>query len=149
MRNTTKIKEKDKKNLTKKIKNRVKKLKNKKEKIEDLLIDGTFSKERFSEKIKKVESELESAIIELNELEERIVDIDEIIEYGKYFINNISNLWKRADMKSKKRFQDTLFPGKTYIVDGELRTTEIASIFKVFRDYNFEESDLAPRTERY
>jgi site-specific DNA recombinase len=101
-------------------------------KIEELAIEGIFSKDRFQRKIKEVEDQISLKIVELENLEKTKIDIDKTIEYCKFFIKNIAEFWKNANIDIKKEFQSLIFPEGGYILEEKFRTPKIAGIFKAF-----------------
>ncbi len=127
-------KQKDNTAIVRVLKAAIQKLEKKAKKIEDLVIDGTFSKDQFRRKIVEVEKEIEDNKIELSNTNRTIIDVNGLLSYGEHFLSNISKLWINADLASKRKLQGLIFPEGAYIQNQELRTPRIASVFKVF-DY--------------
>jgi site-specific DNA recombinase len=134
--------EKDNKLLRNKINKQLRELEQNRNKIEEYLIDGTFTKDRFNRKIKEVEEKIEEKKIELNSVGREIIDSDSTLKYCEYFLNNISSLWITGDINTKRAIQDFIFPEGAYIEDGTFRTDKIATIFKVFDKKNYGKSNL-------
>jgi len=88
--------------------------------------------ETYKEEIKKVNSDILVKQIELNENKIEVDDSESCINFCKYFISNIADLWRESDLNLKQRFQKLIFPEKVLYKKGRFRTTKIALIFKVF-----------------
>ncbi len=130
-----KIKENDLEN--KKQKNRLRseviRLEERRSKIEELAIEGVFSKDIFQRKIKEVEGKISSKRIELENSDKTQIDENETIEYCNYFLKNIAEFWKNSLVDVKRELQSLIFPDGAYISDGKLRTPDIADVFKAFK----------------
>jgi len=124
-------------------------LENKKTRIEELVIDGTFSKDTYHKKINDVETEILTKKIQLNDYEDGILNVDELIDYGKKFLLNLSSLWLKLDNIHKRKLQEQLFPEGIYLENNEFRTTKISPILSLIQTQNNlkndGESNLAPR----
>ncbi len=95
-------KQQDNKNIIANIKRDITTLEDKKTRIEDLAIDGTFDKDTYLKKINEVESEIISKKIQLSDYESGILNIDELIDYGKRFVCNLSSFWLNLEMPRKE-----------------------------------------------
>ena len=136
-------KQQDNKNLVAYIKKEITLLEDKKLKIEELVIDGTFSKETYLNKSHEIYSEIISKKIQLNDYENQILNVDELISYGKQFFLNLSEFWINLDTPRKRCLQEMLFPEGIYIENNEFRTTQISPILKLIEDKNKGESIMA------
>jgi len=74
-------------------------LENKRNKIEELFIDGSFSKERFDRKISEVEEEIFHRKTMLDELEIANMDYKSLIEYCRIFLKGLSAFWLNSELK--------------------------------------------------
>ena len=117
--------------LEKVLKRELKEREKKRIRIEELVIEGTFSKNRFSRKIKEVENEINKKKVELEDIGKSLVDTESLLNYSKDFLKNLSKIWINADIGDKRVFQEVIFPDGIYIEDEKLRTDKIATIFKV------------------
>ena len=124
-------------NTLKSIRKDITLLETKKDKIEELVIDGTFSKDTYHKKMNEVEAEIISKKIQLNDCEDNRLNIDEIIDFGKGFLLDLPNLWINMNLDKKRKFQDFLFPEGIYIENNKFRTTEISSVLRVIEDKNY------------
>ena len=129
----------------KRLEKEMQELKVKKERINDLTIQGTFDNKTYQEEFQKVNNEILVKQIELNEYKIDLDDSQACINFCKYFISNIADLWREADLDLKQRFQKLIFPEKVLYKKGRFRTTKIALIFKVFDGKSSPDYCQAPR----
>ena len=137
-------KQKDIKRIAKQLKREITELEEKKDKIEDLAINGTFTKERFQRKISEVEKQITDKKIELQDYEKTIIDITPLLENSKNLLRNISKLWINTDIAHKRKLQEVIFPDGIFIENEKCRTDRIASIFGVFQQNNGLKSKVVP-----
>ena len=123
----------------------LKEVKIKKERIKELVIEGTFNDKDYKEETQKVNNDILVKQIELNENKIDADDSESCINFCKYFICNIADLWRNADLDLKQRFQKMIFPEKISYKKGRFRTTKIALIFKAFDGKSSPNYYLAPR----
>ena len=122
-------------------------LEEKRDKIEDLMIEGKIDEETYKRKIKEVRQEISEKQMDLSETTIKLNDIDSCLEYSKWFLANISNLWFNASVNVKQRVQTLLFPDKiTYNQNGSFEPTVTALIFKQLAGKTPEEYNLATPT---
>lgn len=129
----------------KRLEKEMQKLREKKERINELTIKGTFDNKTYKEESLKVNNEILVKQIELNEYKIDLDDSETCINFCKYFISNIAELWRGADLDLKQRFQKLIFPEKILYKKGRFRTTKTALIFKVFDGKSSPNYCLAPR----
>ena len=133
----------------KRLEKELKELKDKKERINELAIKGTFDDKTYKEEIQKVNNETLIKQIELNEYKIEVDDSESCINFCKFFINNISDLWRTAELDLKQKFQKFIFPEKISYKKGRFRTTKIALIFKALEGKSSLDYYLAPQTGRF
>jgi hypothetical protein len=126
----------DKKNIITSLKKGIALLENKKFRIEELVIEETFTKDVYHRKNIEVETEILSKKIMLNDYEEGIFKIDELIDFAKKFLINLSSLWMNMDNSHKRDFQEMLFPEGIYLENNEFRTTQINPVLRLIQDQN-------------
>gem|GEM_PF-4765323 len=80
--------------------------------------------------------------LSIDEIEANKNDIEILINQSNYFLNNLKTFWLTADIDSKQKFQNIIFPKGTYYKDGFIGTIDLATIFKVFREENIEKSKM-------
>ncbi len=110
-------------------------LEDNKNRIEDLAIAGTFEKDRFIRKIGEVEKDITQKRVELDNTSKENIDIEAVLNYFKFFIKNMANLWYESDLDKKRTFQDYIFPEGIFIENNILRTTQINPILSLLEDY--------------
>ncbi|GAI10012.1 unnamed protein product [marine sediment metagenome] len=74
--------------------------------------------------------------LQFNDYENQIINVDELIEYGKNFFLNLSNFWLNLDTQRKRSLQEMLFSEVIYLENNEFRTTKISPILKLIEDKN-------------
>ena len=124
------------KNIVANIKRDITTLEAKKKKIEDLAIDGTFDKETYHERIDETKEEIISKQILLHDYESKVLNIDELVDYGKKVVSNLSYFWLNLDTSKKRNFQEMFFPEGIYLENGEFRTTQMSSILSSIQEQN-------------
>ena len=65
------------------------------------------------------------------------------IDYCKYFISNISHLWKNAELDLKQRFQNLIFPEGIEYDSEKFGTARTSIIFKHLHDIGSDVSRVA------
>ena len=69
--------------------------------------------------------------VELHEVSTDLHDIESYVNFCKFFMANISNLWASANLELKQKFQSLIFP-KGISFDGEhYRTPQLSIIFEL------------------
>jgi len=135
------------KNIIVNIKRDITTLETKKARIDELAINGTFDKGTYLKNINAADNEIISKKIQLSDYEAGILNIDELIDYGKRFVCNLSSLWLNLDTPRKRHLQEILFPEGIYLENGKFRTAKISPILKLIEDKNNVESILAGKED--
>ncbi|MBU1086464.1 MAG: recombinase family protein [Candidatus Omnitrophica bacterium] len=120
----------------------IKEFKEKEDKIFDYLLKGTVDAETYKQKTEEIRSDSMIKKIELNEMKIELDDIEACLNYCKFFLSNVANLWANADINLRQRFQSLIFPDKIYYEAGTFRTTATALIFKQLQSKSLHELDL-------
>lgn len=79
-------KQADNKNIIANIKKEITSLEAKKTRVEELVIDRVFSKDTYRKKLNEIETDMISKKIELSDYENGLLNVDQLIEYGKNFV---------------------------------------------------------------
>ena len=125
----------------------LKELKDQLERAEELAMKGTFDDETYKRKSEKLKSEILAKQVELNETTIEFNNAEACLNYCKFFLKNLAQLWSVADVNLKQRFQTLVFPDRiTYNEDGTFRTTATALIFKQLQSEISRESHLVAPT---
>jgi len=143
IRSSLNDKEEGSKNIIKNLKKEITLLESKKTRIDELAINGTFSKVTYHKNINEVETEIMAKKIQLNDYNDSKIDVDKIIELGKNFLLNLSRLWINMNNTNKRKFQDVIFSEGAYLENNEFRTTKISSVLMLIEDKNYSQSILA------
>ncbi len=115
----------------------------KKSRIDELMIKGTFDEDTYKQQAESLKNEIIAAKIEWTDAKVELNDIDACLNYCKFFLANIANLWANSELNLKQRFQQLLFPGEIYFEGNSFRTTAISPIFKEIQAAVSKESYLA------
>ena len=122
-------------------------LSKKRDKIEELIIEGKIDEETYSRKFGEVKQAILAKQIELNETTIELNDVGACIEYCKYFLANIADLWLNSGHNLKQQFQTLLFPDKiTYKENGSFEPTVTALIFSHLGNKTPDEYKMATPT---
>jgi len=124
----------------------LKALEEKRDIIDELLIKGAFDEDTYKRKSEESKNEILVRRIELNEEKIELNDIEACINYCKFFLANIADLWANADLALKQRFQILIFPDKIYYEGESFKTARTALIFKELQTKNLAEYSLASLT---
>ena len=92
-----------------------------------------------------VNSEIILKQLEFNEYKIDHNDSETCIHFCKYFIANIADLWRDADLDLKQRFQKLIFPENISYKKGSFRTAKIAFIFRHLKEKTSPDYCQAPR----
>ena len=122
----------------------LKKLREKQDRNDELMIQGIFDEETYKRKSNEIKSEMLTTQMDLSDAKAEINDIEGCIQYCKYFISNIAELWLASDHNLKQRFQILVFPQKIYYENKSFGTPVTALIFKYLHSKNCLQSYLVP-----
>ena len=76
-----------------------------KNRIEELAIEGTFTKDIFTRKNKEIDDDIKKRKIELEAIKSELIDPSSLLTYNKYFLMNLSALWLNYDIRTKIKLQ--------------------------------------------
>ncbi len=113
-----------------------------KNRLDELIIKGVLDEETYKTKVEAIKNDITVKRIEINETKIELDDIESCLNFCKYFLSNIANLWETADLNLKQRFQTLIFPEKIYYDEKKFRTTATALIFKQMQDFSTGECGL-------
>lgn len=108
-------------------------LEDRKQRIDELVIQGTFDEATYKQKVSQLKDEIMIKTIELNELKIDLGDIEACLNFCKFFLANVAELWQHARLGLKQQFQNTIFPSGIYYEENSFRTKETALIFAHFQ----------------
>jgi len=139
-------KQKEKSEDQKRLENELKVFEERKAKLLDLMLDETISQELYKQKTQAIANRTIVKELELHETSTDLYDVEAYVNFCKFFIANVSNLWASANLELKQRFQNLIFPeGIKY--DGRLyRTSQVSAIFELTKNLS-QKYDLAPRVD--
>ncbi|MBL8012659.1 MAG: recombinase zinc beta ribbon domain-containing protein [Candidatus Omnitrophica bacterium] len=124
----------------------LKALQEKQNRIDKLMIEGTFSEEAYKRNSEDLKNQILMKQIELNEVKIDLNDVEACLNYCKFFVSNLAQLWASSEVDLRQRFQSLVFPDKIYYEKGTFRTTGTALIFKQLAAKSPEELNLVAPT---
>lgn len=127
-------KQEDNKNIISNLKKELILLEVRKTNIEDLVIDKTFDRDTYIKKIDEVNSQIIAKKLQLSDYENGIVNIDELMDWCKNFILNLSSLWFNLDIPRKRHLQGILFPEGVQLVNNQFRTAKISPVLRLIEE---------------
>lgn len=111
-------------------------LKNQQKVLVDKNIAGIYDDELFIERNEEIKNKIIVKQVQISEASMEKLDIDTICTFAEHFIQNLSQTWRNADLDTKQRLQEIIFPnGVTYCFPG-FRTGTLSCLFEVLRDFN-------------
>ena len=145
LNDTWNIHQKENINEKKRLKKEINALDNNLIRIEELVIDRTFDKETYQKKHKEIDNEKLIKQLQINEMNIKITDVSNMINYSKYFLSNLSELWINSDIKLKQRFQKLIFPKGIFFDGNRVRTTVTNIIFGCLHNINTQKVKMVSR----
>ena len=116
------------------------------ERVEELAIKGTFDDETYKKRSQKLKTDIMIKKIELSETRIELNDTEACLNYAKFFMANVGNLWASAELDLKQRIQQLVFPDGVVYDQGICRTDVISPIFRELRPTNSPEYQVASPT---
>lgn len=108
----------------------------------DKNLNGVYSDELFKEMLQNIEIENIELKAQLDVLNSEALSIEDIITFSKTFLADIRTIWFSADLQTKQRLQQAIFPkGITYLNPG-IRTEDICCLFKIIGASDLENRNL-------
>ncbi len=107
-----------------KVKKELDTLKGRLEKARNLLLDEKIDSSDYKGMKEKIEPEINSLIKKQVELSSNNKNEVDIIDFGLYFLNNISNAFPDMGLSNKRKILGSTFPEKIIIEENEVRTPE-------------------------
>jgi hypothetical protein len=124
----------DSKKDTTRIRARLSKLQGQEERLDELLIDGTFSKEKYKQKINKISKEKLELQAQLTKMSNKILDINPILTFAEQFLSNLFLSWQEASVDGKLAIQEFLFPEGLKILENKTVLTSLSPLIFTFKD---------------
>lgn len=139
-----KEKNQDYKNQLKRDKARLTELRQMKDNLVKKLLRDVIDDRTYKEQADWLQKEI--LVLEETCEQERIVDSDfeEYLNFGKRFLSNLSEIWKKAEIKIKQRIQNLIFPAQIYFDGIYFEPPQILNILKVIKNFP-DESKVAGR----
>lgn len=116
-------------------------------KLQDMWYDSDpdLDRETFRSERKRLQDELDKVNYDLRTLQDRIVDLDVLLDYALDVLEDASKLWLNADVEQRYKIQETLFPdGLGYSPDEGFRNPVNSRAFSICDLLNAPESQVVP-----
>ena len=126
----------------KNLKQKLTKLETRKSKLLDLLIDGTLDEESYKAKGKEIDSDIEVKKYAISRLEEKMVEIDKLIEKVRLLIQSPKSLSNRLQPADRLRVMYVLFPEGIKVRKSSYRTPLTTPILRHLRDISRNKSQM-------
>ena len=127
-------KQQDNKNLVAYLKKEITQLEEQRAKNEEFVLTGVFTEETYLRKANEIEAKIISKKIQVSDYEKQIINVDELLDFGKKFYLNLSKFWHDLEGGQKRCLQEMLFPEGIYLENGEFRTAQKSPILCLIED---------------
>lgn len=105
-------------------------------------LTGVYDDELFTERNEELKDKIAVKKLQITEGSIDKLDIETICTFAEHFITNLSQTWRTADLDTKQRIQEIIFPnGVVYDFPG-LRINSLSCLFEVLGDSNVSENHL-------
>lgn len=94
-----------------------------------LMLDGSLDAEEYKAIKAKLVPERDKLTSRIVAIEGRKDNLQEIIEFGAFYLSNLEKLFIDADLSLKRRIVGSTFPEKLVFLNGALRTTKPHQLF--------------------
>ena len=106
----------------KSVQNKINSLEERKGKLLDKLLDNVVSNQVYSEKTAILDNEITELRIQLEGLGDYQNDLEEYVEFGTFLLENIYELYRRADVKTKQKVLSSILEEKLTFMGKKYRT---------------------------
>ncbi len=72
-------------------------------------------------------------------------DFDEYLKYGKNFLSNLSEIWKKSEIKIKRKIHNFVFPAQIYFDGNNFEPTQIVGILRFMKNLSCESHLVGPQ----
>ena len=62
-------------------------------------------------------------------------DFESYVDYGKKFLSNLSEIWRKSEIKIKQRIQNFVFPAQIYFDGINFEPTQIVSVLRFIKNF--------------
>ena len=113
-----------------------------KQKLIDAMLDGRLKQSLFEEQLEILEREAEKHS-EPGEMEHDGVEIESLLAFAEWFLNNAATVWMGASSEKKIRIQEAVFPSGVSFSKEGFRTLGKSSIFKYLAPFLDDSKEMA------
>ena len=97
-------------------------------------LDGIYDDDLFKEHDEELKNRILVLNIQIKDAGMKKLDIETICTFANHFINNLSQTWRNADLDTKQRLQEIIFPNGVFYEYPGFRTDTLSCLFEVLRD---------------
>ena len=117
-------------------------LESKKQKLIDALLDGKLSQTIFDDQLEKVEAEIARHSVP-SETVENPADVDNLLSFGEWFLDNAATVWIGASPDKKRLIQGAIFPSGVSVTKEGFGTLGHASVFMALQEQIDHQNEMA------
>ncbi len=111
--------------------------------VEVFVFKKAIDQQTYQEQIEKLNEAISSAELDLNGAEMEDFDVEEVLSYSQFVVQNAPRLWEQAGLEQKQRLQKVLFPRGVHFLNNEFGTAETCLLFNMIRQTDAEKTSLA------
>jgi len=128
-----KEKNQDKKIRLKQDKARLTELRQMKDNLVKKLLRNVIDDRTYKEQAEWIQKEI--LVLEESCAQEKSVDndLEEYVKFSKYFLTNLSDIWRKSCIKIKQRIQNFIFPAQIYFDGANFEPLEIVGILRFIK----------------
>lgn len=119
-----------------------------KRKLISLLAKGTLDAEDIKPEIERLKAEINEKNVLLADSGEA-VNIDECWEFTKFFVNNIAEIWEKADLDLKQKLQCLISPQGFYFSENLIKHQKSPYFLSIFSSNNKDFKSMGPLLDQY
>ncbi len=133
------------KNRIKRAKTELTELKKMKDNLVRNLAKGVIDGETYKKHVTLIQKDI--LIHEEICIKEKIIDYDleAYLKFGKEFLTNISDIWKKSGIKIKQRIQNFVFPSQIFFDGYNFEHPQVSSIMTLMQNLSRKSTLVAPR----
>ena len=105
-------------------------------------MEGVYDDDLYKEQDEVIKSKIIVKKVQISEGSMQKLDIDIICSFAKHFLQNLAQTWKNANLETKQRLQEIIFPEGVFYCFPGFRTVTLSCLFEIFRGFELEKSDL-------
>ncbi len=101
----------------------------KRKRLDDLLLDDVIDKDSYKLKKSELDNQIISVRVELNNTNTDYLEKSNCIDYIRYYLSNLDELWRKLSNRDKQALQWLIFPSGVEYQKEKCRTADISLLF--------------------